>query len=556
MAITPQTNLRLLKVPFQIDYKNQLTFSNKNNQTDYFLELPHLEVDNIQYQRKNSIIRYPAHIDNIIQYNYCMYQNENYTNKYFYAFIVDMRYVNDGMTEIVIQTDCFQTWQFDLNFKECFVEREMVNVSDDVAGNHLVPEGLEIGELKINSVANVDGLKPVYIVAYSRNPKDDELTSQTPSAQGIIINGVASGLFYCVCNDETIQGLLETINDKGFGNSIVAVFSVPALCLIGFNGWSLSDLTTGSILYWIVNDFKANALTVNPSSIPNSLDGYSPRNQKLKTYPYCYLGFNPPNGSQKIYRFEDFSGNPSFKLMGEVNPNPTICVIPQNYRGKSNNNINDMGIITGYPQIAWITDYFSNWLAQNSDIVKIQMQQEQYNYEISAYKTGANLASTMIGTSLNGAKGAGGIASGLSNVASNAFDLASLDKNHEFYVKNQMAQIEKQQMLPNSSQLGTSATILGYNLINQSIFTCYTIKRQFARKIDKFFDMYGYLINERKLPNLNNRPNWNYVKTIGANIIGNIPQMDLQIIKNMFDNGVTLWHNANTFLDYSQNNRN
>lgn len=132
MALQPQTNLRLLKLPFTIDNKNQLTFSTLNDQTTYFLGLTHLEIDNISYQRKDSIIRYPAHIDSIIEYNYCMYQNENYGNKYFYAFITGMRYINDGMTEIQILTDTFQTWQFDINFKESFVEREMLSVADDI----------------------------------------------------------------------------------------------------------------------------------------------------------------------------------------------------------------------------------------------------------------------------------------------------------------------------------------------------------------------------------------------------------------------------------------
>ena len=44
------------------------------------------------------------------------------------------------------------------------------------------------------------------------------------------------------------------------------------------------------------------------------------------------------------------------------------------------------------------------------------------------------------------------------------------------------------------------------------------------------------------------------IKTINANILGDIPQEDMQKLKNIFDNGVTFWHNANTFLDYSQNN--
>lgn len=67
--------------------------------------------------------------------------------------------------------------------------------------------------------------------------------------------------------------------------------------------------------------------------------------------------------------------------------------------------------------------------------------------------------------------------------------------------------------------------------------------------------MYGYLTNERKVPNIDNRPYWNYVKTIGANIEADIPQGDLLAINNMFDNGITLWHNTNYFLDYTKNNK-
>ena len=43
-----------------------------------------------------------------------------------------MEYVNDSMTNIYIKTDVFQTWQFDLIYKQSFIEREMINVSDDV----------------------------------------------------------------------------------------------------------------------------------------------------------------------------------------------------------------------------------------------------------------------------------------------------------------------------------------------------------------------------------------------------------------------------------------
>ena len=44
------------------------------------------------------------------------------------------------------------------------------------------------------------------------------------------------------------------------------------------------------------------------------------------------------------------------------------------------------------------------------------------------------------------------------------------------------------------------------------------------------------------------------MKTNGCYIDADIPQDDLAEIKSMFDKGITLWHNASTFADYSQIN--
>lgn len=72
-----------------------------------------------------------------------MYQNESYSDKWFYAFITNIKYVNNDMSRIEIVTDVWQTWQFDITFMNSFIEREMINVSEDVPGSNLLPEGLE-----------------------------------------------------------------------------------------------------------------------------------------------------------------------------------------------------------------------------------------------------------------------------------------------------------------------------------------------------------------------------------------------------------------------------
>lgn len=355
-------------------------------------------------------------------------------------------------------------------------------------------------------------------------------------------------MFFGIASENYILQLLQTIN-QSHGDAILTVFSVPALSLIGFQGWTIEDIESG-VLWWMVSDFKANPITKTLISTPSSLDGYTPRNQKLRTYPYMYLGFNPPNGSSKIFRYENFAnGTPIFKMYSEINQNPTVCLIPQNYRGASNNSMQDMVSFQGYPSIGWITDYYNTWLAQNSQIINLQMEQEQFNTETNMYKTGMDMLSSMANAISNPGNAMG--------IVEGAMNLGITERNYDYYIKQQMAQIEKQEMLPNTGNLGSSnATLLGYDLMNTNIFTRYTIKHEFAERIDKYFDMYGYLTNTVKIPNIKNRPNWNYIKTIGINILGDIPQQDLQTIKQFFDNGITLWHNTNTFLDYSQNNRN
>lgn len=546
MVIAPQSNIILLKVPLELSNKNQLTFNNKQAQYNYFNSLPKIELENATYQRKDGVIRFPELIDNILEFNYVMYQNEAYSDKWFFAFITGMRYLNDNVTEITITTDCFQTWQFDIIYRQSFIEREMLSVSDDVPGANLLPEGVETGEFKIEATADFEELEPYYVIAYLAS--EITLESTTYHFTGGNYNGILNGILFIVGDAEMINGILFDINvTQGLGQNIMTVFTIPKFACT----WAEDNPITGKNYAVLSGDVFQQIITKTFTSRPSQIDNYSPRNKKLLTYPYLYLGFNPPNGTQKIYRYENFSnGTPIFKMISELNQNPTVCFIPQNYRGQAGDNVADSCSLTGYPTISWKTDYFNSWLAQNSSLVLLNAKQEQFNYSVDVERAGLNLI-TGLGNNIM----SGNVIGSANSATQGALNIESLNKNHDFYIKNQVAQVEKQKMLPDSGSMGSSnTTLLGYNML-KNIFCRYSIKRQFAERIDKFFDMYGYLTNTLKLPNLNNRPNWNYIKTLGCNIIGEIPQNDLSVIKSLFDNGITLWHNPQTFLDYSQNNR-
>ena len=568
---TPNSEVRFLHIPIEMDMKNQLTFNNKEEQAKYFASHEVARYEKVNYIRKNSIIRLNKNVDDCYNFNYVMYRNTDYTNKWFYAFVTNVEFITRGNTAVQIATDPWQTWQFDVKYYQSFVKREMCNVSDDYPGFNLIPEGLETGEYKIGGTAEFDNLEPVWVVAYLGNTWNSNGTDIPIGNGGYIANGIAQSVTFIICTTldayNSVIGQLQT--DENRSQYILSCFSVPRLAVQDYLNSSTVILGIDNAYVYIQgNTYNQAPVQKTLLSLPNNLDGYIPINQKLRTYPYIYVGFNPVNGQSKIYRYENFTNNtPVFNLISEVNPNPSIYFIPQNYRGANGNSMSDIASISGYPTLSSRNDYFNSWLATSMPTMKNNLAQTQSSYNVNRLGTGIQGAlggASTIGNMVNssqkenttGMDMANAVTGLVSNSLSAAQNIVNQDINYEYYVKGMLAQIETQKMLPDNANLSSSnATLIGYNVFDKNIFSRYTIKNQFAKRIDKYFNMYGYETDELKIPNLNNRPNWNYVQTIGINITAPIPQLDLLQIKAMFNDGVTLWHNPNTFGDYSQNNR-
>lgn len=567
---TPNSEVRFLHIPIEMDMKNQLTFNNKEEQANYFASHEVARYEKVNYIRKNSIIRLNKNVDDCYNFNYVMYRNIDYTNKWFYAFVTNVEFITRGNTAVQIATDSWQTWQFDVKYYQSFVKREMCNVSDDYPGFNLIPEGLETGEYKIGGTAEFDNLEPVWVVAYLGNTWNSNGKDIPIGNGGYIANGIAQSVTFIICTTldayNSVIGQLQL--DENRSQYILSCFSVPRLAVQDYLNSSNAILGIDDVYVYIEgNTYNQAPVQKTLISLPDSLDGYIPINQKLRTYPYIYVGFNPVNGQSKIYRYENFANNtPVFNIISEINPNPSIYFIPQKYRGANGDSMSDIASVSGYPTLSSRNDYFNSWLATSMPTMKNNLAQTQSSYNVNRLGTGIQGAlggASTIGNMVNssqkentGMDMANAVTGLVSNSLSAAQNIVNQDINYEYYVKGMLAQIETQQMLPDNANLSSSnATLIGYNLFDKNIFSRYTIKNQFARRIDKYFNMYGYETDELKIPNLNNRPNWNYVQTIGINITAPIPQLDLLQIKAMFNDGVTLWHNPNTFGDYSQNNR-
>lgn len=577
MAITPDTNLTLIKLPIELDSNNQLTFLNATAQHTYFDGLTgNLDVENFTYQRKDSVIRYPAHMDTIINYNYCMYQNENYGNKWFYAFITDMKYINDNMTEIYISTDIWQTWQFDITLNPMFVDREIVAKADDTFGANRVDEGLELGEHLHLATGLTTVLSPYYVIAYTGDKVSDGTNEVTiPDERGMSINGIPSSVPFIICDTQArFIEILQGINKIGRGDNIITCFTVPHAAVYDFFVNGKMNGTTTIPLNCCILSKGTYSTTRKTYSIPH-YDSfyygpgitYTPKNKKMLQYPYMYFGTGAGTSDNKVYRYEDFynsDGNViscntdaaydlTFDIISECNPSPDVLLIPRGHKNYSDssaiiNDILDPVRVKGYPTLAYSNDVFNSWLAKNEEILNLNMQQQDMNYAMSLANAGTGLLGGLVSL------GFGNVGSGLSAVGSSFSSAVKAGIDIEFYTRQQLAQKKAQQLMPDQVNLGSSATIMGYGLMNKNLFNFYEINQEYARRIDDYFSAYGYKINKIKIPNINSRNNWNYIKTIGANIHADIPQKDLQEIKDMFNRGVTFWHNPSTFLDYTQTN--
>ena len=538
-VITPQSDVYLIKVPLEIDNNNQLTFANATAQYNYFSSLPKIGYDDFTYIRKDGVLRIPAVMDDILSYNYVMYRNDEYSSKWFYAYITGMEYVNDSVTDLSIATDTWQTWQFDLVYKKTFIEREHVN--DDTVGLHTYPEGLEIGEYVKNDNVATPTIAPssmMYCVGVS-----DVIGTLSPMPANTI-NGLPNGLFYIFTEYSThLHAIAEMYDQAGKANAIYTMFVFPKSMMhqtgttyhyqsatwtyssAGYTA-SISDLYVPTSSTGVANLITDYTIT-KPTKVAKT---YTPKNKKLLTYPFCILNIANNNGTTITYRYEDFSSDPKFNLDGVLSIGCSTKLYPTNYKGMTltGDMTYDYGITGGkYPTISWNSDSFTNWVTQNSLNMNVDV--------------GIRAVTAGVGAVPFGGVG-GGILSGMGTAL---FNVAENIKETE----------QARRTMPDQVKGNTNVGDLMYSK-NQIGFTVYhlSIKEEYAKIVDDFFSAYGYKVNEFKVPNVTGRRNWNYVKTANCYIDADIPQDDLQQIKEMFNKGITFWHNPATFCDYSQNN--
>lgn len=584
MATVPLsgTNIRLLSnVPFSNDYKNTRWFDTKASQESYFTNKPVVHsMSQANFQRIDGYhyVAVNENIDDLWGTNYLMFRNAQYNNKWFYAFVTKLEYVQKNTTKVYFQIDVFQTWKFDMNFKPSFVVREHCKLwnADGSPVINTIDEGLNYGVEYDTVYAKHFELNEGYrwLVMVTKTPVHTEGEKgidpsyigvpQPLSYYAVPFKGNKTPTILLGSNDYAVTQptriLKELYTNEKATNNIVSLFvsehiglsvdvrlssgGSPDVMTINHSNATVSSVVIqDSSLYMLhikgLENFNAKVTTVSE----DKYDFYTkPKESKLLMYPYTVLVLDDFRGSRMEYKNE-YIEEQAIKIttkgsLGVTNKvsygidrystrgTATVYQKTNNEHALFNTSSNDIPIIN---------DMLTAFLQGNKNSIENQKSSILFNGSMNAISNGLSMVGSLSKNPvapvdpLALAQGAVNMTQGVGNTV---LELQGIEAKQQD-IGNMPPQIGK---MGSNTPYDYGNGYSGIWVIKKQI------KPEYQEILGNFFNMFGYKVNRVKTPNFHTRKYWNYVETKNCNITGNFNNNDLQELKAVFDNGITFWH--------------
>ena len=534
---TPTTNLRLLSTPLESDYRNTLWFPNREAQTNYFLGKTVKTFTNFNYIKKNNTIVVEGEVDLFYNCNYIMYQNANFTNKWFYAFINRIEWASNNSVRLFVSTDCIQTWFFDITYFQSYVDR--CHSDTDVAGDNIVPEDFSVGNPGGYQLAGSTDLAPDGIALFATSTYTGE------SRTGSVNSGIYSGG----------QNLVDFhIDNPGVGTILDSYVK---------NGTATAVIKLQQYPYKLKN----GPITVSFSKYPASIAGYTPKNKKMLSSAFitCFMS---------MYG-QETNFNPAFIADNKVNlklsadqTSGTISAFVENY---SDGSISTIALFASIPESGWSYNQYKNDYNLHSASNSIYQRRTTLNRGLNKVNSVIDVAGSLAdltqsavnltspGNLISQFGGFNPSTSAISNLANSAQNTVSSFGNAYTQlggideITQDLAAISESYNAPATGGMSASN---GYISTGKTVFSYgyKVLPKDIVVRCDKFLSVYGYKQSEYRSINLHARTSWTYIKTNGLNAQGNFPDEDMGIIKRAFNNGIFFWDYTATYGNFDQNN--
>lgn len=330
---------------------------------------------------------------------------------------------------------------------------------------------------------------------------------------------------YICDNIEQVVNILQYFATEGKNDAVFGLYMCPSY---------LINNTSGALQY---SGQSTPMYSTKEITKPSTLNGFTPKNKKLLTFPYCFINVSNNNGMINSYQYELFNEvdeHPNkclFNIKGVPTVGASIKCNPFNYKLTGEYDNEDEGLIAGkYPTLSWSEDAYINWLTQNSVNIGLGVA--------------SNLITIVGGLGLMAS--GGGAMAGAGAIVSGSMGIA-----------NQIGQVYQHSLTPNTARGNTNGGDINVSSnANTFYFSKMSIKQEYARVIDDYLTRYGYAIKRIVNPNLTGRTYWNYVEIGSSEEIGygSVPSKFMNEINNACRRGITIWHNHANVGNYSLNN--
>lgn len=533
---SPDSSLRLLNVRMDSELRNTLWFPDRNTQTNWFLsQTDFISFTDYSYVKKDNTVVLACREEDIWRFNYVMYQNANFSSKWFYAFIVKREWASDYSTRIYLKTDPLQTWMFDWSLMTSFIERQ--HSTTDTPGDNIIPEPIGGAQVIYQSAGSVN-CTPDWIAVFATS------SASGSAAVGSKIGGMFSGAQNVFLDTILPTNLLSSYVNNGLASAVSRIQQVT-----GFG------TDSGALNY-----------SVSYNKYPTDIAGYTPKNKKLLSGAFVngYItGFG-----QEIKFTPDFcSGNTvSVNFDQDMTSGSVYCFVPNYGKNGASGTSNVLGFLFTYPESTWAYNQYKNDYNLHNGSNSIFKERSNVNRVVnslnagigaigSAASIGAGIADAANPVSLLG----GDLASDIARLSSNAQGLvnnvSSLYQNFAGIdeISQQLAYINESYNAPATGNVVQSNPFIANGETSVS-YGWIVPDARIAQRYDQFLDVYGYSQNAYAIPNLHARNAWTYVKVTELMLDGNCPDEDELQIRQAFRNGVFWWVYNKEFGNFNQDN--
>ena len=500
-------------IPFDNSYTDVILFPTETTRIAYFNSKSVGSYSVLSYQKTNSnVFRLEVPYANTFDTSYCFFKNPDFGNRWFYAFITQVEYINNAVTEFTYEIDVMQTYFRDSNLEQCFVEREHTN--NDTVGANIIDENIPIGDYIRDEDYNSIPITGKYVYAQINTSLIGELIGLE---RGTDIGASYDGNTYIplpLGEDGSIKNAvnnyLSSLQIPNIYGDVISIVITP----IPFSNSS----------HTLIGSFELD------KRISGSLNGYTPKNNKLYTYPYNYCEFCSSTGVKYPIRYEFIDGDTMhFNYYGSLSNTCGINfninnygvgnpIIPVNYGVTCNFN-KDFSVMKIAQTLSNVGLNMINPATNQTEVTtKSKTTYREYeagNVNKIASKSSIEDVATTISGGTKESINPKVIASGITSLATYGVTGQGFDTN-------------------------TNGALYGQANISWMSYLCQP--RQILQRIDDFFTRYGYATMRLKKPSLTSRRYFNYVKTQGCDTRVLAPAPDKALISSIFDNGVTFWH--------------